>query len=388
VDCVLLIVLAIGATAISTMQFLRLDFDAIATDWDLWFGADIPRIILTSSDRTSVEQQRNSVHPLWALLVSFPQIILSNMGLDEKQLAMLLISAGTFVLVAVFYAAVRLSGSRRPETVAAVLLFVSTAATMAWTIVPETYTLGAVSLLIPFVWLAVPRGRHDAWSGPLQSAISLSITLTNWFAGITAAVIASGWRRAVRFTVYAFASVAALAVLQSWIFPNAGKFIGIGGEGGFFSPEITERPIARLGSLLVQPVLMPAPALLGDEEKMGIAFADVLPDWDAWSILAATGWVVLLIAGLTMSWGPHRRLKVFVLIALGFQYLLHSVYGDVTFLYSLHFAPFLVLVATGATHRRWRWRWPVLALMAVTAGATLVSNAPELATAISLTWAA
>ena len=385
IDILLALLLSLGAMALTIAQFARLDFAVVSREYDLVFGADVPRLIETSLDRTSDGQQRSNVHPLWGVLVSAPLLVLREVGLDAQALATVLVAAGSFVLVAVMYLAVRLSGIDRTISVTAVLLFLSTAAVSTWLMVPETYALGAATLLVPYIWLCLPRGRHDSWSGPLQSALSLSITVTNWFAGILAAVLAVGWRRAARFTVYAFAAVAALSVVQSWVFPEAGKFLGIGGEGQFLGDGVLRDPIGRLAALAVHPLVMPAPTLLRADGKAYIFFEDALPPLDVWTIVAAIGWIALLVTGVVVRWRGARRLQIFLLIALGAQYALHLVYGDEVFLYALHFAPFLVLLAVGAA--RDRLRWPMLAVILVTAAATAMANTREVALLIDLTWA-
>ena len=66
-------------------------------------------------------------------------------------------------------------------------------------------------------------------------------------------------------------------------------------------------------------------------------------DW-RWSAIAAL-WLVLLGTGLFATIREHRQFGVYLLALGSFQLALHTFYGSETFLYSVHFAPILVLIA-------------------------------------------
>jgi hypothetical protein len=68
----------------------------------------------------------------------------------------------------------------------------------------------------------------------------------------------------------------------------------------------------------------------------------------------------------------HGRFRVMLGLTLLGQLMLHMVYGNETFLYSLHFMPLLILVAAAGTLTRAR---PIaLALAAVLLMASLMNN--------------
>jgi hypothetical protein len=72
--------------------------------------------------------------------------------------------------------------------------------------------------------------------------------------------------------------------------------------------------------------------------------------------LAASGWCVLLILGASaaLRGGAPMPLVLFLGGGLAGQVVLHMLYGDQLFLYALHFAPFMVLIAALACASRWR----------------------------------
>jgi hypothetical protein len=94
---------------------------------------------------------------------------------------------------------------------------------------------------------------------------------------------------------------------------------------------------------------------------------------------AAIGlWLLLLILGLysLIRINTHRPLKLFLAAVIGGQLTLHLLYGNETFLYSLHFLPLLVLAASASalTSKR-RLAVGVAAVLTVLA---LLNNVHEL----------
>src|SRR5262249_44502167 len=77
--------------------------------------------------------------------------------------------------------------------------------------------------------------------------------------------------------------------------------------------------------------------------------------------VAALLWCALLALGGYAAWPLRkgaeipREFAVLVPLLIVGQFGLHLVYGSETFLYSLHYAPLLILLASFATLTRWRW---------------------------------
>jgi hypothetical protein len=83
---------------------------------------------------------------------------------------------------------------------------------------------------------AIPYGRWPA-AVVVASAISLSITVTNWMAGLVAALLSQPWRQAIRLSIYAFALVALLTPVQYALFPTAGQFLNIRDEKRYVTAD-------------------------------------------------------------------------------------------------------------------------------------------------------
>ncbi len=151
---------------------------------DFWFGGDSPRVYLNLTSRFS-DHARTSIHPLFSLLVSTPTIVLiKGFGMpavDAVRLMCALVAAMTTV---VLYITLRIIAF----TLDAVLytgLFLSSAAFMFWYSVPETFAWASLSVLVAVLLTAlIPYGKWPA-AVVLASAVSLSITVTNWIAGLT-----------------------------------------------------------------------------------------------------------------------------------------------------------------------------------------------------------
>ena len=102
-----------------------------------------------------------------------------------------------------------------------------------------------------------------------------------------------------------------------------------------------------------------------------------------WGVAATVLWLGLLalaIPGLLSSRGD-RRFRILLGATLASQVLLHMIYGEETFLYTMHVAPLLVLSAAFATTAT-AWRRAILVLAISLTVVAAVANASQLATAM------
>ena len=69
------------------------------------------------------------------------------------------------------------------------MLGLGSAGAVFWLTVPESYGLGSITLMLPLALLAAGAWRRiPAGWWVAASAASLSITVTNWMSGLTAAL--------------------------------------------------------------------------------------------------------------------------------------------------------------------------------------------------------
>jgi hypothetical protein len=98
------------------------------------------------------------------------------------------------------------------------------------------------------------------------------------------------------------------------------------------------------------------------------------------------GWAVMLGFGLWAMWKQpeNTKFKLVILAIVAGQYLLHMVYGDETFLFSMNWMPLLIIVASfGLTlpYRKW-----IIALTIVTTIGTAYNNFHQFSATAASSW--
>jgi hypothetical protein len=179
--------------------------------------------------------------------------------------------------------------------------------------------------------------------------------------------------------------MAALAVLQYWLFPHSGGFLNFWGESRLFLlPESAEHGFFALsvefwGQTLVAPnvlMLQEGPRtvpgwayLIMTGQSQGVALTPL-------TILIFALWLGLFTYGVRAALAGAVKAPIMVLVLGGvaFYYVLHLVLGGEIFLFSLQVAPFLAFVALwGVRSQR---RNIVRALCAVLVLASFAYNYP------------
>jgi len=183
----------------------------------------------------------------------------------------------------------------------------------------------------------------------IVSALTLSVTVTNWMVGILATFASFRWRRAFQITVNAFCLVVLLWGVQKFIFPTAQFFIGDQEELNWIRPPEFTSSLKVVTSFMFHTMVMPTSEWFDHPDWAGIIKQDSLPgSGSLWGAIAVGLWAALLVLGLwgLFSTGRHGRLRVVLGLTLLGQLLLHLVYGSgETFIYALHFGPLLVVLA-------------------------------------------
>ncbi|MFB2839395.1 hypothetical protein [Floridanema evergladense] len=382
IDSLIAVILAIGFAISSYLSAQRIP-DAIITDFyaqDVWFGSDIPTVF---GNITSLQSDfgRNNKHPLFPLLI-FPLVF--GLGkifhLEPVAAARLVTALFAGAWIAALYALFRLMRCPRLDASIFSLLGGVSSAAVFWFVVPESFPSGSLSLLLPLLLLPLAEIQKvsPVWYGIL-SGFSVSITITNWMSGLLATFVSFRPKKAIQITLVTFVIVNVLWILQRIVFTNTGysfapkTFIG---EKKFITTPESDSVLSAISSFFYQTIVMPA-----------IEFKDspIRPDWvklatntltpgsgGIWGTVAAICWTGLLLIGIwgffTTKQQPKLRI-VLGLIIVG-QLLIHSVYGArETFIYSLHFAPLLLILAAFSSLTRLRLVALVLAgVLVVSAG--------------------
>jgi hypothetical protein len=348
---------------------------------NIWFQADIARVIDNMTNRGG-SHWRTSVHPITSILFYPIGVLLTTLGLSPT---------GAARMIVVFFCALNggmifliLRQVRLPRIPAIIFasLFLSSAAVIFWSSVVELYPIACTSLL-PALFLMAPgnKGKRRWWI--FVSAFTLSITITNWAAGLIATFVRWKLKPFLMISASVLAIVLALSIIQFFTFRDARIFIdphGLKWDAVSFSEPVMEKrgqlhekwnPIGNVEVLYVASVVAP-PARIAKqgEELVETNQFNGFPKSTFAGLIATIAWLGLLTLGI---WGAvkNRQAHVFS-IGLGLMLLanglLHSVYGEVTFLYAMHVIPMLTLLAAMSWFSPSRYAGMMLALVVVIAG--------------------
>jgi hypothetical protein len=351
---------AIAALFISiatTSAFDRAVFDG----YDIYFESDPPRVISNMTDRWSDLQSRSHVHPIFSIM-TFPFVRgLMALGLEPLAAIGAVMAACAAASAGLIYLSLKGIVRERLFAMACTAVFLASAAFIHWGGFLDTFAVADLTIAaMMFTLVHVRADNRLVWI--LASAATLSVTTTNWALGVVAAFFRLPFRRFVLTTVAALGLVMAIALVQNATFPNARLFFNPKAaldETRFVQIEREQKgvgrwtPWANLRSAVISSAVAPPPHLemvLVDEQTRlpGLNNQDSpLLSTPLPGMIAAVCWLLLLAGGV---WGAvlNRSMRP-VALALGAyvasQLGLHLIYGEITFLYSLHFLPAMVGLA-------------------------------------------
>ncbi len=378
-DVLIALALACAAGALALMLYRRLDPRLLV--WpdgnDVWFEGDVPTVFRNLLNRFS-DQTRNGDHPLFPLFATLPVDVLRHLGLSGATAVAAVLTTVASIWGGLFYATLRLVRLRRPDAILFSLAAVCSSAAIFWLPVPEVAGMASVTILAALMAAALAdRGRLSPIAELAVIALTLSVTVTHWMAGLLLAFVRHPARRALQLSVNAFVLVVLLWSAQRLVVPTADFFIGYVGHGKFILRPESGGPLHVLITLVVQSGVMPEPAVRHEPkwgEVMTIQHAGLSGGgWVADTARAA--WVGMLIVGALGVRRASRTVRFVTLGTLAGQCALYSVFGEETFLYSLSTLPLLMLIAAhGARTRARPLALGLAALFIVSAGWTNLSR--------------
>ena len=332
--------------------------------WDVWFESDLPRSFANMIVRSS-NHYRTSVHPLFSLIAFPPAYILHQLGLEAITAVRFEIALVASLWISTLFILLRLIGCRQLDAIVFSLLGTISAAAIFWFTVPETYSFGSLSILLALVVVAIGEYRQlSQWWYLLVSAGSLSITTTNWMAGLLATFVNNRWKQAFQITVNAFCLMVGLWFLQYLIFPTSEFFLKIQNEKNYVFNEGAISPANVIQSFISHTMVMPAIEIIDKTARPGFATPGIQMvtqisspgSASLWGKVAVVLWTALLGLGIwgLLSLKRYPKLRLVLSLTILGQLVLHLLYGEETFLYSLHFAPLLVILAAMSTLTRVR----------------------------------
>jgi hypothetical protein len=337
----------------------------LSHEGDVWFESDTRRVIDDMTNR-SANHWRTNTHPLFPLVTYIPtKLVMKVFRIKAVKAAMIVIAALASIWISTLYVLLRLIGIRSFEAMLFSLLGIVSAASIFWFAVPETYSFGSLSILLVLVIVVLSQKREisSIWYA-IVSALSLSFTVTNWSAGIVATFVNFPWKKALQITVNAFCIVIVLWSVQRQFFSRVlyfgtissteKRYIMRSESGGpinvaksfifhtIVMPAIQERQKVKLKDNTLVPIMVTQPSKVGSASLYG----------------AAASWVWIALLGFGF-WGfifskDNLRLRLVLAIVLLGQFSLHLLYGQETFLYSLHFVPLMIVLVAFSTMTRAR----------------------------------
>ena len=337
-----------------------------------WFQADIPRVFANMTTRLS-NHYRVKVHPLFSLIAFPPVYVLKNaLGIAPLTAVRLVIALVASFWVSTLFTVLRLIGCRLFDAILFSILGATSASAIFWFSVPETHSFGSLSILLALGFVALTQ--HYTFSSLWYisvNALTLSFTVTNWMIGIFVTLINHRWRQFWRITVATFCLVTVLWGVEKFIFPSAVYFLNIKGEKKFLLTSASKGPLHVIKSFIYHTMVMPAIEVVADPMESDwpvmLTQASSPGSGSFWGIVAIVLWSALLVLGLWGLFSVIQHIKVRTVLGLTLlgQLVLHILYGEETFLYSLHFAPLLVVLAALSTLTRARLLSLLLAGMLV-----------------------
>jgi hypothetical protein len=342
---------------------------------NVWFDADHPRFLAAITDPDSARQAHTERHPLFVLLTSPATRVLTEFGVAPHKVMRWMISGcASAAVVFLFFA---LKGLGLPIAVAALFsgVYLASATFIHWFSIFETYPFAAASMsLMLMVLTCASESRWLLWI--IASSAALSVTITNWTLALASALFRHGLKKAIAISVATLFAVSLLALMQKSYYPTSQLFFNpnyLARHVRLVSREMerTSATVQALASKLLSVTV--ASAVAPKPEKMAtyrgkIPWKIVANQYSPLSSHAMSGWIalaswmVLLSVGGIGGWRNVERRSIFFAISLFLigQIVLHSVFGEHTFLYAANFfGAFVMFAAFG-----WFSRLRICAVMA------------------------
>jgi hypothetical protein len=370
-DLFIIIILFACAFTASYKGGNQISYKALVDENNVWFQADTARVYSNLTDRGS-NHYRTSVHPLFSLATNPIITILNKAGL-EKQTAVKLFNATLSSLwLVMFYFILRLLNLRKIDAFQFTLLASVSSSLLFWGAVPETFMLGSLSILV--VTAFTIASNKYIFKYPwfiLISATSMVATVTNWMAGIIATFVNFDLKRGIRISFDALIILTLLSAIQHYLYPSSSFFLFFGGETRYIMLEEAGSWMDKLRVFFFSSIIMP---------DILINYNESAPEWPALSIqLSKLGSVLdlrnflnIVWAGIfclgsyaLVKWNENKKAKMFIMLFLAGQLVLHIFYGDETFLYSMHWVPFLIIIAAMGVQGRFKNTVRVLTLILI-----------------------
>lgn len=384
----LLLLLAVFLYALASLKQPAPEYYAEGARID-FFGADLWRVTENIND-THIKHYRDRVHPLFSLAATTPIVVLKQaFGCDNNACGLKIYQVLFATLGLFFFILVLHEVSPRPVVVVlpTALLFCSSATWKVWSHLPETslYAFFSINLAI-YLFL-----RFQSQEGRIASGIaSFSGTVTNGGLGLLLQFFSlkDDHKKFVECVAATLGVLVVLALIQRNIFPTSIPFFDLaeaGEEAKYINRDISDLPWRTLDFAL-SPLVLPWSLPPGDSFSSIVMLKTFFVNFSGgtrrtllglFTLVVSFGFVVFQCRKAFVDvWKkqdvstPAGKQVVMVRSLIIFtvaQYLLHLIYGDMPFLYAMHFLPGVIIVLTYFAAKQLPRAYPILVTLAVLA---------------------
>jgi|694.fasta_scaffold33919_6 hypothetical protein len=410
-DTVALAVVSVALAVFSAYLASKIPLAVLRLD-DNFFGSDINRVVGHMTN-PAAQQSRLWVHPLFLIMFLPLGLGLLELSFSDLQACLILVAASASATGAFLYLTCRNLGLAIRHSLLIVAVFASSSTFMFWWSIPETFPFAGAGLAYLYLLASQPLPERRGWtklditglaafsllsaaaifvkgfpsgfetagiavllllvvtvrtvphtlSWFIASLLAIGITLSNWTAALIATFVCRRFRDFLVLSSLTFLAASWLAIAQNkWSIEAPIFFYSLkpSKDSGVQS-ELGPRKHLNVDTLqhitfftMVSP--LPVPRVERQANKLVVAsppVRKVISGPDGWMHGI---WLVLLALGLfsaTLA-REHRAFGLSLAGFIGFNWVLHSQYGDDTFLYATHFLVPLTLVAALAMTNKWR----------------------------------
>ena len=340
---------------------------------DLWFQGDSPRAFANMTNLLNNPWSRDDLHPLFRV-VTYPltAAVAWIFALSLEQAVRVVVSGVAGLWAASFYGLLRLMRLPRLEAMIFSFVLLTSAAFVFWSGLPETFLFGSLSLIMSMALLAAAEWRRTSPGlYVLNNLLTVGFVPTSALAGVATTFLRYSFKKALGVL-----AVSAAALFAFWHVHKAFFPVDRASSQDFFLDQAVG-PLQILTSLFLHTLVMPEIKLITSSNftpdylwRMTTQFSDP-GSGGLLSLVAVVAWVGLMLLGIWSVITLRASLKLRLLLAIvGLGFLgAHLMFGDETFLYSLQFAPLLVMLAAfSALGPLRRWSLALAVVFVLSAG--------------------
>lgn len=324
--------------------------DILYEEYNIWFGADINRVFSNIANYDSINLRRAHLHPIFSLLI-FPIVqFLKFFGISSLGAAYFLVSLSGALVSSLIYITLRYQAIPILSCLLGSFVFLCSGAFIFWWSVIETFPIGAATISIVFVMLSMKI--RTKWIWILGTALTLSMTITNWIVGILGVAFTFNRIKAIKILSIGFISVLLLYIVQSFVFMDSkpsdprAEFVAEsvylqGPKSTSELPQYFRKYTYRTIDFLTSPAVV-------RKSKKNVNIKRSNFELDLLRLVSISCWLLLFFVGLRKVLRSAQK-NIFTKVLLSFvlfQFLLHLFYGDHPFLYSAHYFPALIIIAS------------------------------------------